>query len=278
MELEVERHTFMAKWYLNGFPKSGLHLLALILRPMARPMVEEGPWDKPWAGTFANNSWTNEWVPLEKLLYKVSRLQDAHYFKAHTGYKEEVERFLWYSGISHIFVYRDLRDVAVSQSYHVVAGDDTRFSHPNKDLYRSLDSHEEVLKAVIAGIDKYPGVFDRWEQYAGWLDVNWVRKVRFEDLRNKPHETVRGLVLYGLGRVAPLFNYKIAVNGDVFDLLIDAMVAEAGDTDRSITFRKGTIGQWREEFTPEIVDLFKEHDKNNWLVRLGYEENDKWRV
>lgn len=275
----IEQHPFQAKWYLNGFPKSGLHMITATIAPIAKPCVEDwdgAVWKRPWAGTFNFNSWTNEWVPLEKVLYKVSRLQDGQFLKAHTGYKSEIERFLWYSGISHVFIYRDPRDVAVSQSYHVVAEDDDRFSHPDKDMYRALGSHREVLKAVIVGMDKYPGVMERWEEYAPWLEVDWVFKLRFEDMRAHPMEVTRELLKYGLGRAAPIYDCRLTIVEDAFDVVVATMVANQDDHRFSPTFRKGHIGQWHYEFDQEITDLFKETDKNHWVEKLGYAESDEW--
>ena len=275
-ELDTGRHDFAAKWYLNGFPKSGLHLATLMMRPVAKPLADEGLFNRPWAGTFQDNSWTARWVPPEKVLYKISRLTDGHFLKGHCAYVPAVERFLWYAGISHVFIYRDLRDVAVSQSYHVISEEDDRMSHPDKALYRAMDSHEDVLKAVVGGYRQYPGVLDRWATYVEWMNVGWTLRVRFEDLRERPYEAAARILRYGLGRVAPIFECQLKVVQEVFDLCVEAMVQAGADTAKSPTFRKGTVGQWREEFTPEIKALFKDCDRENWLVKLGYERDSDW--
>jgi len=54
-------------------------------------------------------------------------------------------------------------------------------------------------------------------------------------------------------------------------------MAEASrDVKHSPTFRKGTTGQWRSEFSEEHVRLFKETDKNGELVRLGFAKDRDW--
>jgi len=133
-----------------------------------------------------------------------------------------------------------------------------------------------VLKAVIEGIDQYPGVMARWEHYAPWLEVDWVHKVRFEDMREKPHETATAMLTHGLSRVAPIFNAKLTVVAEALDVVVTAMVACAEEREKSPTFRKGVTGEWQQEFTPELKRLFKETDQNDWLERLGYERNDDW--
>jgi hypothetical protein len=44
---------------------------------------------------------------------------------------------------------------------------------------------------------------------------------------------------------------------------------------RSPTFRKGQIGNWREEFDEELIRTFKQVAGGE-LIRLGYEKDDKW--
>ncbi|OIJ18549.1 hypothetical protein BKP45_19090 [Anaerobacillus alkalidiazotrophicus] len=43
----------------------------------------------------------------------------------------------------------------------------------------------------------------------------------------------------------------------------------------SPTFRKGQLGNWREEFDQEIKQAFK-HVAGDILIQLGYEKDDKW--
>jgi hypothetical protein len=41
------------------------------------------------------------------------------------------------------------------------------------------------------------------------------------------------------------------------------------------TFRKGQIGAWKEEFTAEHKDLFKQYG-GELLIKLGYEKDLNW--
>lgn len=277
-ESVIERYPFQAKWYLNGFPKSGLHLVAQMLHPVAQPQPAEDIdlWKKPWAGTFKRNSWSEEWTAPEQALYRIGRLQDGHFLKSHTGYTDEVERFLYFLGVAHVFIYRDPRDVAVSQAYHILNENDERFCHPGKELYRAMDGFSDVLMAVIRGVDRYPGVMQRWRHYAPWLDVDWVHRVRFEDLRADPHGCAEAILRYGFDRVAPLYGQKLIVDEDAVSIVVQMMVANSERTGRSPTFRKGTVGQWREEFTEAHRAAFKETDAEGWVVKLGYEEKEDW--
>ena len=182
-DIPPELTNLAPKWLLNGFPKAGLHFCELMLRPLARTMPPGQMHVLPFVGTFAGRSWTTEWINVPLFMYNVSRLQIGHYFYSHIGHTQDIEAFLYFLGVAHIFIIRDLRDVAVSQARHVTEeGND--LAHPDKDLYRNLGSFDEVLKACIVGIDgpkvRYAGVMDRWKLYSGWFDADWVYKFRYE--------------------------------------------------------------------------------------------------
>lgn len=281
----LERPAYAPKWLLNGFPKSGLHLLVGYLEPVAAPLVEkETPFRKNWGGTFYDHSWSNRWAPLEQSLYKFGRLQDQHFLRAHVGYRDEVERFLYYLGAAHAFVYRDPRDVAVSQAHHILAGDDERFVHPAKDAYRALaeeaggapgvlegEGFEAVLRAVIEGYGPFPGVMARWRLYAPWVGVDWVLQCRFEELIGDREGQAARILEYGLGRVAKVWERTVRVEPDAFGLLVGLMAENSRDTGRSATFRQGTAGGWRGCFTGELCDLFRRTDVEGAVEALGYE-------
>jgi hypothetical protein len=52
-------------------------------------------------------------------------------------------------------------------------------------------------------------------------------------------------------------------------------LAESIDPQRSPTFRSGKVGAWRDRFSAENKQLFKQVAAN-LLVRLGYEQDDAW--
>jgi hypothetical protein len=290
MPAKTEQRAFAPKWYLNGFPKSGLHLVALMLEGLETKAQTggDGLTEGPWAGTFRNNAWSNEWMPMELVLHRIGNLQYYHYMKAHAGYTEDIDRFLYYLGVCHIFIYRDLRDVAVSQAHHILAEDEDRFRHPGRAAYEGM-SFDEVLEAVIVGIEgpsnfvefmgrpagtgiaRYEGVMERWELYAPWTGQDWVHKVRFEDARISPVKVAESIIRYGFRRWQLSHLHEVNVDEERVKAAARAMAAISCQTERSITFRKGNVGDWREEFTERHKQLFKESDVNGWLVRLGYE-------
>lgn len=260
--------------YLNGFPKSGLHMALL----MARAMVKEPATGYPWAGTFAYNAWSTEWTPLTKCMVTLRQLRDDTFLKGHAGYHPVLEQYLFWHGVQMAFIYRDLRDVLISQSYHVIAESDEKFFHPGKDVFREIEAeqgHEGVIKACLTGIGPYAGLFDRWALYAPWLQVEWVHPLRFEDMIERPRATATAFVTYIYERMGKANGYKITLHPDAIAEISDLLVEAMGRKESSVTFRKGKVGGWRDEFTPEITEIFKAR-AGDWLQRLGYEEDKDW--
>ena len=263
------------RMYLNGMPKVGLHRVLLLAACYCSPAID----GKAWAGSFKGNAFTTEWYPDKLFFNKLAGLTPGTYLRGHMGYREDIERFLWHLGAGVVFVYRDLRDVLVSQTYHSRSVDRETWSHPEKELFAGM-TFEEAMIANLVGIQgdefKYVSLRDRWEQYAPWMDVEWALKVRFEYTLEHPLEFAADFVGYMYGRFASAY-------GDTFEATREALMGEAevvapamdDDGKLILTYRKGTAGQWRDEFTPYVKRLFKAQ-MGDWLVRLGYEDDDQW--
>ena len=261
--------------YLNGFPKSGLHRVLLLARCYCEPAID----GRAWAGTFAGNAWTTTWQPDEAIYSKLAQLKDGTFLRGHCGYRADIDDFLYRMGAGCVFVYRDLRDVLVSQAYHWRSADRENLSHPEKELFAEL-SFEETMIACLEGIQgdryTYGSLRERWEQYAPWLDVPWVLKARFERTLREPLEFAADFVQHIYTRYAESRGHVIEMTREA--LLAEAKVVAPAMDDpakRSLTFRKGVAGQWRNEFTPYVTRLFKAQ-LGDWLVRLGYEEGEDW--
>ena len=125
--------------------------------------------------------------------------------------------------------------------------------------------------SVIEGIGAYPGVVQRWAEYAPWLECPEVLALRFEDIREQPLESAARIILR-LVKIATemLDGNEFGVEMDPEDVKrLAAQMVEATKTP-SPTFRRGKAGGWREEFKPQHVEAFKASDPDRWLERLGY--------
>ena len=296
--------------FINGFPKSGTHLMEQYIRPICPPMKAE----KPWAGSFAGNSWTEVWIEDFRLFRQIGWIGDGTYAKGHMAHRKDIEMFFWGIGASVLFIYRDPRDVAVSQTHHILGNG----QHPEREPYQKAAEEggfREALKMVIRGYQGqernvttgkrnfYSGVMRRWRHYAPWLAVPWAMQIKFEDAINRREEVANALVNLVVTRAALHRGYTATIPDEVRVKHVERMVAHTYETQFSPTFRQGTDNQYLEHFDDEIKALWKKHDKpaplpqnvrkvaerynqhqlltdaakpQSWLVRLGYEESESW--
>ena len=256
------------KLYINGFPKAGLHLAGRMARPMFKPARE----DNVWYGT---NPWTVARQHLDKAVDTLQLVQRGQYLQGHTGYLPELEDLFRALGFTMLLVYRDLRDVVVSQTYHI-RGDEVKLRHSGRHLYDGM-SKEEVMLAVINGLDIFDGIFERWATYEPWLDCDFVHAVKFEDMVKKPRWCAKRFIEWIYSIALNEKGYESAyLDKNVLHPAVEWLVFEMAQKDKSITFRKGKTGQWKREFTPKVVKAFKEADKFNALYRLGYVKKVNW--
>ena len=270
-DTDSAQNNFAAKWYLNGFPKSGLHLAVSMIEAAVKVMPAGQLHAKPWVGTFKHHSWSDEWQDLRAQMYLLSRVAPGHYFKGHCAHTRDIEAFIRLAGINHVFVYRDMRDVAVSQTHHILS-EEEKFKHPAKDLYREMGDFDAALLAVIEGVDKYPGVMQRWEHYHKWLFCGDVFLFRYENAIADLEGTARGLLYSGLRRIESIFHVKLRPDKPSFEHAVETMARRAADPSKSLTYRKGKAGGWCDAFKGVHVDAFKRSDVKRRLIEAGY----KW--
>ena len=241
------------RFLLNGFPKAGLHLLALLIAPLADPptgtLWEHGDW---WGVLY--NIWTLRWRDERALrgqFWKLARLQPGEYLRGHIAYRE---------------------DVAVSLAHHVL--DPTADAkHTGKSLFMLMDDFDDVLEAAITGVGPYAGVVDRWRQYQGWLDAPRTLCIRYEDALERREEAAEAILRYGLERIRDVFDVDWMLDPRRFAQGIAAMVKTSYETHRSPTFRTGQTGGWREAFKERHIEAFKRAGGYEALAAMGYEED-----
>jgi hypothetical protein len=257
--------------YLNSFPKAGTHLAELMVRQLAAPLTE-----RPWLGNLTGNAWTNRFAERADLIPKLcEKWPSGAYLKGHMGYNPDIAEALYLGKISTIFVYRNLRSVAVSTMYHLLderkndKGEDV-LKHPNKELYRSLPNKRRILAAVIAGLGLYPGIAERWRMFKPWLSERWVLPVRFEDMRLDTAVTASLMLRYVGGQAAAFHGHHLTIDRQSHDETVAAMV-QATKTQHTSTKRRGSVDGWRDYFTPEIERLWHSTGAYAENEALGYE-------
>jgi len=247
----------------NAMPKSGSHLLTQILQGL----TVMGPFVDPGYPP-VNRSEKNHPVDPRKVLRNLQEMRpgDIGY-----GYIHAVEPYLallTQPDRATIFIYRDPRDMIIS---HIFYATDLNKNHGMHNYYtEKLSSMAERIDAAIRGVEEIghelASVSQRYQSYTGWLSQPEVHCVKFEDLILNQESALVALLDYLMERGA---RFSIEM-GDAINV-----IREHIDPKKSGTFRKGVPGGWRDHFTAENKDLFKQ-ETGDLLQKLGYEDHDQW--
>lgn len=247
----------------NAKPKSGSHLLLQVLNGFTRIMpyryVEAEP-----VRTITKSGARNT---QDEILTALKRIPPGVIGWGYVDATPQNASFLTQAGRVNYFIYRDPRDMLVSQVFFAT---DMHEEHGMHAYYQSLPDFDARLKVAITGIDR-DGLFmvnvkQRYEGVFAWLETPGVMCIRFEDLVEE-----RGAALNAMLNEVEKTGYKIPTPREqALSVLVDAIQPK-----KSRTFRSGKTGGWRQYFTEEHKRLFKEV-AGDLLVRLGYEESNDW--
>lgn len=174
-------------------------------------------------------------------------------------------RLLREAGVRYAVIYRDLRDVAVSLYFYV----------------RQTPWHPHHTRLADTSVQEGLHFFaeNLIEAYAEWIR-SWQRNrdphaslvLRYEDVLADPVASVTAVARHfqlddSPGRVREI------VERHSFERLSRGRAR--GQESAQSFFRKGVAGDWRNHFTPELVEAFKSRI-GDLLIELGYESDDAW--
>lgn len=231
-----------------SLPKAGTHLLerALCLHPrLYRRVVPT-----------LNPDNIHRWGGLGPLS---ERLRAGQILISHLHFTPEYPSLLRRAKVRSVFLIRDPRDILVSLAFYV-AGDPGHHLH---DLFAALpDTHARIRLGITGDASgRLPPLRERLAAFSGWLSASDL-VVRYESLiggtGGGDSETQR----------ATLVALYQAIGAVVTDALVDGVSARLFSR-ASPTFRKGTTGQWRKHFTPELQALL-ETEAGAELRQYGY--------
>jgi hypothetical protein len=247
----------------NSMPKSGSHLIIQILEELTKI----GPFVDPGFPPL-NRDEENNILSTEKILQKISALKSGDITYCYLPGSTDYLRALSAQRCASLFIYRDPRDMIVS---HVFYATDMHAGHQMHKYYNEvLTSMEERINAAINGVNqsdlKLTPILQKYENYFGWLGEDKILSLRFEDL-----------ILDRVGSVKKILSH-LEIHGFKPEIGEDRAIEilkDANQPGKSGTFRKGQPGNWKEHFTSENIDLFKEKT-GDLLIRLGYESSQEW--
>ena len=247
----------------NAKPKSGSHLLLQVLNGFTQIM----PYRYVDADPIRTIAPDGRRRSQDEILANLKRTPTGVIGWGYVDATQENASFLTEAGRVNYFIYRDPRDMLVSQVFFAT---DMHEEHGMHDFYNTLPDFDERLKVAITGVDqdglKMVSVKQRYEGVFQWLEQKNVMCLRFEDLINNRDATLLSM----LDEVEKT-GYKIPTPREkALSVLVDAIQPK-----KSHTFRSGKTGGWRNHFTDEHKKLFKDV-AGDLLVRLGYEKNNDW--
>lgn len=249
--------------FANSFPKSGTHLLTQVLQGMAKigPAVDSG---LPAVVMFDGP--TGQPRPMKTILSDLSRLRAGDIAYGHLHATPEIVSMLCRDGIALYFIYRDPRDVVVSHVHYIT---EIETNHVHHAYYRALPDFDARLKMSILGRpemgDLFPDIRARFEPYLGWLRPD-VCVLKFEDFIEHREATLDRILTHAENHGFTPHVFR----SDALRTLSDSIHPQ-----KSPTFRSGKIGDWREKFSEENKQLFKDV-AGDLVSRLGYEQDGDW--
>lgn len=247
----------------NSKPKSGSHLLLQILNGFTRIM----PYKYVAADPVRTIEKEGRRRTNEEILHDLQRIPQGVIGWGYVEPSPENVAFLCQPHRVNYFIYRDPRDMLVSQIFFAT---DMHEDHGMHAFYKSLPDFGERLKVAITGIDRdefnMVSVRQRYAAVFEWLEQPHVMCIRFEDLIENRDATLDAM----LDEVESI-GYQIPTQRDK----ALSILKKAIQPRKSHTFRSGKTGGWKEHFTEEHKALFKAV-AGDLLVRLGYEKSNDW--
>lgn len=249
----------------NSVPKSGsLMLLNLVLAiPGARVSSD----------THLASSVDGE---KERLQYVKSRMHSFGAGQIHAGHiphSEDIEAWLDENEVRQLFIYRDPRDVTVSLWRYIMKPSE---EHPYFEMYNGFGSDSERLMRAIIGFNEgisvfkvgtscIPNIFLVYKAFEPWIKSRSpnVLSLRYEDFFNS-HDFSE--LSHPVSKIVNYVAPRLARNHD----LIRWIGRQGLDPRKSLTFRKGGSGGWREEYTPAHIEAFRSVFPDEFLHSLGY--------
>ena len=241
--------------FITSYQKSGTHQIIPMF--LIIPDVVDRSWNC-WINVprrYALNTEINQ-KGVEETVGNLRKFKrGANRAFGHLSYLPEFAKVFKETDTKVLFNIRDPRDVIVAEYENAQrkfrAGEGMPLynfldQEDNTFLFKKEDPITELIIFAAA----------RWPRWLGWLDHDFVKPIKYENLRLKTRKTVEEMVGWLGGRECNP---------------IGKMVESAKPVATNPTFRKGAVGEWKKTFEPHHVDLAEELLKDI-IEKLGY----KW--
>lgn len=254
----------------NSYPKSGTHLLYQILYAI--------PGLAKWDDIISVQALCGIMNTASHIRWKLGSACDSSIVRSHLMYCDEVLDALKEHNCKTLFIYRDLRDVALSHA-RWVCNEEQIFLH---DIYSKQPSFEQQLMYSIEGLPvgspfgsnvSQPNIGQDFSRWLGWLNDPNTMAVKFEDLVGERGGGCEDTRLHLIQKIMDYLEIDLPP-----EKIKREFASHIMNPRESHTFRKGgkgSKGGWRASFTQEHIDAFKKV-AGDLLIELGYEKDYSW--
>jgi len=275
-----ESYLFFPPVLCNSIPKSGTHLLLQILEVIPGisnygtqimvPRAYKLNLELIYSTLLMRPKFSLKEETPQVYIRWIKQIIPGEVVFAHLLYQPEFIEELAKKNCIHYFIYRDPRDVVISDVFFITF---LSMNHTMHDYFaKTLNNMNERISAGILGADdpkmknNYPSIVEQFEIFRGWLECNDVFAVKYEDLVSGHRNKI-------LQQMAAFYLKHSNSKLDIDDL---AQRMETNiNPNISRTFRKGEVGGWKQAFTQNHKDQMKEV-AGKLLIDLGYEKDDQW--
>ena len=243
---------------INSFPKSGTHLLTQIISALPN-YTDRGNF---LASTPSVTLRVKSPSTMRRLLL---RLLPGEISSAHLHFSPEAREAIQKRSICHLFIYRDPRDVCISEAHYLASMN--KFHRLHKYVKKE-PGIESKINLTINGFYKngffgfiYPRIDKRFSLYEDWISDPNTLPIRYEDLiGDNQKDQIEKIAKF-------LFERNVIIESE-----IDSFVRLAQSSispENSHTFRSGQTNQWITGFSEQqklAFSLFGE----DLIKRLNY--------
>jgi hypothetical protein len=254
----------------NSYPKSGTHLLYQILYSI--------PGAIKWNNIVSVQALCGIMNTINHIRWKIGSAPDGAIVRSHLMCTDEIKSILADESCKQFFIYRDLRDVAVSLVRWVLK-EPRIFLH---DIYKQLPSFDERLMSSIQGVPigspfgsnfSQPSIGQDFSRWNGWIDDPDTLAIRFEDLVGERGGGDEDKRLHTISRI--LEHLEVNLSQSEIESRFSSMSMDPSESPTFIKGDKGQIGNWKNYFNESHKEEFKK-TAGGLLVMLGYETDLNW--
>jgi sulfotransferase 6B1 len=237
----------------NSFPKSGTHLLLQIMRA-----VPQATFFGSFISSMHSSLFFRELSAAETIA-RIDRIVPGEVLGGHIFCDPAYAEALAARQCRNIFIYRDLRDVLVSDAHYLRSMNKLHKLHR---YFVKLPSIDACYMTAIRGIDDprwaYPNIRERFARYQGWLTAEGCTALRYEDLTARDEAAFHRLAVALRPQASPESHAALRRS-----------FAQSIRPEQSHTYRKGKAGGWRDRLKPEHQRAFEEI-AGDLMGELGY--------